>query len=911
MKKILFAVLLILTTPNIVVAQSAKVLDAVGPQSTAVFLVNGTGAATSAFTLANLSKAQITDQLFGSVNQPGNFQDFFKDQSYSKVSFSPTVFDWIDVPLASGTCDLDLLMDNAALRSIVMTQAIDLRNYKRLVFLVNNNNKYGGCSIIGTYTFRTFLSDGSYADISVHVSTITIGGYTSLNDSNPVTRGTGATFALAHEMGHSLGLQHANAWLCDNTVISGSSCGHAEYYNKFDVMGFGKSADNLFGISAYYRWALGWIADSDVVNINTPGTYSLSPLEGSAGKRLAVIQNPRTTPSSPEQAGDRYFLEQRRATGFDAGLATLPWYSSIDGFGLFVGTLNTPRWSTDRMIPGYPTVKWFGTSLDLLDMNPGVLPTGPSDTAIDDAPLVQGASFSDTNSGTSVTAVASNAATQAVNFTVGFTTPACVLSNPTLNSGTTFYGVPGSPTNVSVVVTNQNIQSCGSSIFSVAAGLPSTAFSESVVSSCPNTAMITPGGTSTFCRSITNPGNPGTYPINYTVTDTTNTPPPTTTGAYSLVVKAPVIISGVTPTAPYIAINGSGFSLADVIVFHDAALSVYQTFNVNSSIFTSSNVLNFQIPTNTPAGSYTLTVTDSQTFSSSSATVVVTVSALGATSVAVGQDLSGYAWSDTVGWISFSGAMTSGVKYSTKIDPATGAFSGDAWSSGLDVSVTPNQGGVGWISFNRSETGNPPGPPDTGVGPIAKVDTATGNVTGWARALSACNNNLVDALGNCTGSGAGDTAGGWDGWIKLSDSTWTNGVKIDPATGNLSGYAWGGAETTASGASVIGGVSVVGGVSFSGTASDGSAYGVTGPVLTKPFVLCDPVNGPWGSCATTATCTKPPDTNTVFGTQYCIDGTGVPIYNSCSVTISCSPVVPVPPVTPPVVKPIKFRYQQF
>ena len=178
------------------------------------------------------------------------------------------------------------------------------------------------------------------------------------------------------------------------------------------------------------------------------------------------------------------------------------------------------------------------------------------------------------------------------------------------------------------------------------------------------------------------------------------------------------------------------------------------------------------------------------------------------------QNVSGWTWSETVGWMSFNsfgcdsdkngftdigicgGDNTSTVAQDYGVSVGTGNkatgltdnFSGSAWSDN-----------VGWVSFDRTKTGNPPAAPfNGGSGPIAQVDWSTGNVTGWMRALSACQSNLVNGSGNCTGSGAGDAAGGWDGWIKLSDDTnlnWTKGgVKI--LANKFSGYAWGGNVTS-------------------------------------------------------------------------------------------------------------------
>lgn len=130
-----------------------------------------------------------------------------------------------------------------------------------------------------------------------------------------------------------------------------------------------------------------------------------------------------------------------------------------------------------------------------------------------------------------------------------------------------------------------------------------------------------------------------------------------------------------------------------------------------------------------------------------------------------GENITGWAWSENVGWISLNsisdGSATSygvNVDVTNKITGGMGNFSGYAWSEN-----------VGWITFNAAQlTGCPSG---TCVG---QVNWSTGNVTGWAKVLS--------------------TGGGWDGWIKLSDDSipaWDGkGLKI---SGNkFTGYAYGG-----------------------------------------------------------------------------------------------------------------------
>ncbi len=133
-----------------------------------------------------------------------------------------------------------------------------------------------------------------------------------------------------------------------------------------------------------------------------------------------------------------------------------------------------------------------------------------------------------------------------------------------------------------------------------------------------------------------------------------------------------------------------------------------------------------------------------------------------------GDNVSGYAWSESVGWISFNCSDDSScntIDYGVDIDPATGNFSGNAWSEN-----------IGWISFDRSDTGAPPAEPYQGESEtiIANYDSGTENITGWAKIL---------VLGD-------------DGWIKLrkfsSDTGPDYGVSIASSTGDFSGWAWNG-----------------------------------------------------------------------------------------------------------------------
>lgn len=121
-------------------------------------------------------------------------------------------------------------------------------------------------------------------------------------------------------------------------------------------------------------------------------------------------------------------------------------------------------------------------------------------------------------------------------------------------------------------------------------------------------------------------------------------------------------------------------------------------------------------------------------------------------------NVSGWAWSDNIGWISFNNTTDgSSYNYGVNIDLSTGLFSGYAWSDN-----------VGWITFNETElTGCPSG------SCRAELNFSTNEVSGWARTVN--------------------TGDGWDGWISLrgvAQDLSPYGVFLNSSTNELEYWAW-------------------------------------------------------------------------------------------------------------------------
>lgn len=126
-------------------------------------------------------------------------------------------------------------------------------------------------------------------------------------------------------------------------------------------------------------------------------------------------------------------------------------------------------------------------------------------------------------------------------------------------------------------------------------------------------------------------------------------------------------------------------------------------------------------------------------------------------------NMSGYAWSSNIGWISFNNTNGSGnVNYGVHKAPDGRLCGNDTCSVPAGYAWSPN---IGWIQFGGL-SGFPTGDGTQTIN--AKING--NNLQGWAKALSADGN-------------------GWDGWISLSGSGY--GVNFDSSTGRFSGYAWG------------------------------------------------------------------------------------------------------------------------
>jgi len=252
------------------------------------------------------SSADLSDFLFES---PRSLNAYIREASYGKMWLSGEVFGPFEIPVESPSeentraCRVFDEVVAAADGSIDFSLFdIILIVYPRVK---NENGQFVNfCEFQGLSGSR---SNYTYDDGVLSHAVMWINGFVNLH-------------ILAHELGHLMGLGHANAWKPDPskkwpyTYGSRVECG-----DPYSVMGYDK-APGYTGpgqFSASEKDTIGWFEDNNVMSITKAGSYRvrLAPLE--------QVTDALITVKVKLNKWQCYFLEYRRATGFDAHLENI------------------------------------------------------------------------------------------------------------------------------------------------------------------------------------------------------------------------------------------------------------------------------------------------------------------------------------------------------------------------------------------------------------------------------------------------------------------------------------------------------------------------------------------------------------------------------------------------------------
>jgi len=180
---------------------------------------------------------------------------FYRSMSYGKTSLTGAVTPWLKAFSGPAGCNLSAARADASAAAIAA--GYDPAKYDRVIYI----HPDAGCPWSGVTLAATVFLNGA---VTPHL--------------------------VAHELGHSFGLGHANLTDCRR-----HGCGALEYGDPYDTMGAG-SGD----FSAQAKFQLGWL--TRVVRATKNGSYAVAPIERPSSAPQAFVV---TT------ANDQYWVEYR------------------------------------------------------------------------------------------------------------------------------------------------------------------------------------------------------------------------------------------------------------------------------------------------------------------------------------------------------------------------------------------------------------------------------------------------------------------------------------------------------------------------------------------------------------------------------------------------------------------------
>lgn len=198
---------------------------------------------------------------------------YFQEASYSQLNFTADIFGWLTLPVNKPQYMYSETSDLA--RQKAAENGVILSNYDIFIYL-----------------FPRIASEYN-------------SGWTYLAENEVWINGYFYYGLMEHEIGHTLGLQHASSYSCRGLQIDRYvNCERVEYGDSYDVMGGAYYQHHMSGANKLF---LRWLQSQQVQEVSQSGTHTLSALElPSNGLKVLRLRKPDTN--------DYYFITYQRPT---------------------------------------------------------------------------------------------------------------------------------------------------------------------------------------------------------------------------------------------------------------------------------------------------------------------------------------------------------------------------------------------------------------------------------------------------------------------------------------------------------------------------------------------------------------------------------------------------------------------